>query len=264
MSQYDPNNPYGQNQQQPQGMPQYMGAQAAAQQYAHPMFAADATQSERTGFIQRTYLHLGGAILAFVVLETLFLNVLVPMIGEATIMGMFSGWNMLILMGAFIGVSFLAGHWARSDASVGLQYTGLSLYILAEAVIFMPMLYIAGKFYPGSIETAGIATLAIFGGLTAFVFISKADFSFMRGFLVVGSMAAFAVIIASIFMGGGLGIWFSGAMILLFGGYILYDTSNIIHNYRTDQHVAASLALFASVAMLFWYVLRFVMQMMEE
>jgi len=177
---------------------------------------------------------------------------------------MFSGWNMLILMGAFIGVSFLAGHWARSDASVGLQYTGLSLYILAEAVIFMPMLYIAGKFYPGSIETAGIATLAIFGGLTAFVFISKADFSFMRGFLVVGSMAAFAVIIASIFMGGGLGIWFSGAMILLFGGYILYDTSNIIHNYRTDQHVAASLALFASVAMLFWYVLRFVMQMMEE
>ena len=264
MSQYDPNNPYGQNQQSPQGMPQYMGAQAAAQQYAHPMFAADASQSERTAFIQRTYLHLGGAILTFVLLATLALNVIVPMVGAETVIRMFSGWNMLILLGAFIGVSFLAEYWARSGASPAMQYAGLGLYVFAEAIIFTPLLLIASMFYPGAIETAGIATLAIFGSLTAFVFISKADFSFMRGFLVVASMAAFAVIIASMFWGGGLGIWFSGAMILLFAGYILYDTSNVLHHYRTDQHVSASLALFASVAMLFWYVLRFVMAMMEE
>lgn len=266
MSQYNPNNPYGQNQQSPQGMPQYMGAQAATQQYAHPMFAADAAQSERTAFIQRTYLHLGGAILTFVLLATLALNVIVPMVGAETVMRMFSGWNMLILLGAFIGVSFMAEYWARSGASPVMQYAGLGLYVVAQAVIFTPILYIASTFpqYAGAIETAGIATLAIFGGLTAFVFISKADFSFMRGFLVVASMAAFAVIIASIFMGGGLGVWFSGAMILLFGGYILYDTSNVMHHYRTDQHVSASLALFSSVAMLFWYVLRFVMAMMEE
>jgi FtsH-binding integral membrane protein len=39
----------------------------------------------------------------------------------------------------------------------------------------------------------------------------------------------------------------------------MYDTSNVLHHYRTDQYVAASLALFASVAMLFFYVLRLVM-----
>ena len=49
---------------------------------------------------------------------------------------------------------------------------------------------------------------------------------------------------------------FSYAMIALACGYILYDTSNVLHNYRTDQYVAAALALFAAVMLLFWYVLR--------
>jgi FtsH-binding integral membrane protein len=50
-------------------------------------------------------------------------------------------------------------------------------------------------------------------------------------------------------------------MILLASGYILYDTSNVLHHYRTDQYVAASLALFAAVALLFWYVLRLLMEL---
>ncbi len=65
------------------------------------------------------------------------------------------------------------------------------------------------------------------------------------------------LIVCSFFIQGmPMGIWFSGAMVVLAAGYILYDTSNILHKYRTDQHVAASLALFASVAILFWYILR--------
>jgi FtsH-binding integral membrane protein len=44
-------------------------------------------------------------------------------------------------------------------------------------------------------------------------------------------------------------------MVAFAGAAILYDTSNILHRYRTDQHVAASLSLFASVALLFWYIL---------
>ena len=51
------------------------------------------------------------------------------------------------------------------------------------------------------------------------------------------------------------------AMIVLACGYILYDTSNILLHYRVGQHVAASLALFASVALLFWYVLQLVMSL---
>jgi FtsH-binding integral membrane protein len=37
---------------------------------------------------------------------------------------------------------------------------------------------------------------------------------------------------------------------------VLYDTSNIIHRYQPGDHVAAALSLFASIALLLWYVLR--------
>ena len=70
---------------------------------------------------------------------------------------------------------------------------------------------------------------------------------------------ALGVIVASILFGFSLGLFFVGLMILFAGGAILYNTSNIMHHYHTDQHVAASLALFASVALLFWYVLQAVM-----
>jgi len=241
--------------------PQYFGSQSMTQTFSHPMFAADAEESERIGFIRRTYSHLAGAILAFVLLETLVINVVAPMVGVNTVMGWFGGYNMLIFMGAFIAVSYLAQSWASSGSSSAMQYAGLGLYVVFETVFFLPILLIATHYYPGAIEAAGITTLAIFGGLTAFVFITKTDFSFLRSLLMIGSLAAVAMIVASIFLGGGLGIWFSGGMIFLASGYILYDTSNVLHKYRTDQHVAASLALFASVALLFYYILRFVMDM---
>jgi FtsH-binding integral membrane protein len=75
-------------------------------------------------------------------------------------------------------------------------------------------------------------------------------------YLVLGGLAAMAVILCMILFGLNLGVFFSLAMVVLASGYILYDTSNVMHHYRTDQHVAAALALFASVALLFWYVLQ--------
>jgi FtsH-binding integral membrane protein len=62
--------------------------------------------------------------------------------------------------------------------------------------------------------------------------------------------------VASILIGFNLGLIFSGAMVVFAAGAILYQTSNVARYYRTDQYVAAALALFASVALLFWYVLR--------
>ena len=56
-----------------------------------------------------------------------------------------------------------------------------------------------------------------------------------------------------------LGLWFSFAMVGLAAAYIIYDTSNVLHNYRTDQHVGAALELFASVALMFYYILRIFM-----
>ena len=151
---------------------------------------------------------------------------------------------------------------ARSATSQNLQYAGLALYVVAESVIFMPLLWIANHFFPGQniIPTAGLITLILFGGLSAVVFLTKSDFSWLRGVLTVAGIAAFGAILCSAIFGFSLGILFTTLMIAFACGYILYDTSNILHHYRTDQYVAASLALFASVALLFWYVIQFVMQ----
>jgi FtsH-binding integral membrane protein len=143
-----------------------------------------------------------------------------------------------------------------------MQYLGLSLYVLAEAVLFAPMLYFAGNFGPPNvIASAALITAIIFVGLTGVVMMTGADFSWLRTGLMAAGFATLGVIICGMIFGFSLGIWFSGAMILLAAGYILYDTSNVLHHYRVDQHVAASLALFASVALLFWYVLRILMEM---
>jgi FtsH-binding integral membrane protein len=229
--------------------------------------AIDAPVDARRTFIRKTYAHLMTAIYAFVMVEWLFFH-----FGfDRWMMQFFRGVPMagLIMLGAFMLTSWLANSWAQSSTSVNLQYAGLLLYVLAEAVIFVPILMIAqgyamkvGVIGDVSIITvAAVTTLLMFGGLTASVFITKQDFSFLRTGLWIGGIAAFALLLMGYFAGLQLGVWFSVAMIVLACGWILYDTSNVLHHYRTDQHVAASLALFASVALLFWYVLRILMEL---
>ncbi|MGH7173701.1 MAG: Bax inhibitor-1 family protein, partial [Gemmataceae bacterium] len=104
-----------------------------------------------------------------------------------------------------------------------------------------------------------VLTLAVFGGLTLSVFVTKKDYSPLRPILAVGSLIALGVIVAACLVGFNLGLIFSFVMVALMSGYILYYTSQIMLHYRTDQHVAAALALFAAVATLFWYILRIVM-----
>jgi FtsH-binding integral membrane protein len=220
--------------------------------------AAHAAVDERADFIRKTYAHLLGAILAFAVIATVLLNTVAPQLVPLMLGGQYS-W--LIVLGAFMFVSWIADRWAHSNTSQSMQYAGLSLYVIAEAVIFTPLLWIADSFFPGQniIPTAGIITLILFGGLTAVVFMTRSDFSWLRGVLWVAGIAAFGAILCSVIMGFQLGIIFTSLMIAFAAAYILYHTSNVLHHYRTDQYVAASLALFASVALLFWYVIQFVM-----
>ena len=224
-----------------------------------------AQESERAAFMRRTYMHLAMAVLAFIVIEYFLLQL--PFAGAIaqTMVGSLAGFSWLIVLGAFMGVSWLAQRWAESDTSIEKQYMGLGLYIVAQAIIFLPLLYRAANFASADvIPTAGVITSFLFAGLTATVLITRKDFSWMRSILTIGGFIALGLIVASIFFGFSLGIIFSGAMILFASGAILYDTSNVLHHYRTDQHVAASLSLFASVALLFWYILRFFMSLSSD
>jgi FtsH-binding integral membrane protein len=225
------------------------------------MTAAQAPASDRASFIRLTYMHLAAAVLAFVGIEAaLFSTGAAPRLAE---MMMGNGnVGILVVMVGFIGISYLANSWAASSTSPGLQYAGLSLYVVAEALFFAPLLYVAATFGPPNvIATAGLVTAIIFVGLTGVVFLTGADFSWLRTGLAAAGFAAVGVVVCGMLFGFSLGIWFTGAMILFACGYILYDTSNVMHHYRIGQHVAASLALFASVALLFWYVLRLLMSL---
>lgn len=219
-------------------------------------FAHDADVQTRANFIAKTYVHLLGAVLVFVGLEFLLYPLAESLMGT-----MLSGtYSWLIVLGMFMLVSWVARSWADSATSVPLQYAGLSLYVVAQAIIFVPLIYI-GLQYNGVIETAALITVLLFFGLTFVVFLTRKDFSFLRGILIFAGIAALGLIVCSIIFGFSLGLVFSVVMVSLACGYILYDTSNVLHHYRIGQHVSAALALFASVALLFWYVLRIVIGM---
>lgn len=227
---------------------------------SHDPFAMDAAADERAAFIRKTYLTLVGAIGLFGALEATFLssevmrNAVFQMIGP-------NWWLALI---GYMVVSWVAHKWAQSGASATVQYAGLGLYALAEAVIFMPILMIASMKSPQIVPAAGLITLLTFGGLSGIVMLTKADFSFLRTGLVVMSFLSFGLVLASVLFGFSLGIVYCGAMIALMAGWILYDTSNVLHHYRTDQHAAAALALFSSLSTLFWYVIRLFIAMQSD
>ncbi len=223
------------------------------------VLAANASETERAGFIRRTYLHLGGAILAFIGVETALIQ---SGIAESFVHLLQGGmWMWLVVMGLFMVVSYVANNWAHSAISKEMQYAGLGLFVVAEAIVFMPLIYIALSKAPDILSHAALLTLVLVAGITFTAFTTRKNFSFLGPALNMGGFIALGVIAASILFGFTLGLVFSGIMIVFAAASVLYSTSNIIHEYNTDQHVAASLSLFSSVGLLFWYIVQFLMSL---
>lgn len=212
---------------------------------------------ERRAFLKRTYGHLLGAIMGFVIVELCFFKMGWAKPMAEAVFGMQSGW--LLVLGAFMLVAWFATRTAASSLSPAAQYIALTVYVVAQAIIFIPLLYVADTYAPGAITSAGAITVLGFAGLTAIVFLMGEDFSFLGGLLRWGFIVALLLIVGAVLFGFELGTWFSVAMVALSGAAVLYDTSEILHRYPSDRHVLASLQLFASIAMMFWYVLRLVL-----
>src|SRR5947199_10415229 len=177
---------------------------------------AQAPAGERERFIRQTYLHLACAVLAFIVVEWLLLQ---WSGADALAYAMTRRYVWLLVLLGFMAASSVAERWARSDTSPGTQHRGPGLYVVAEAVIVLPLLYIAAYFSsPAVIPTAGALTALLVAGLTFTAFTSGADFSFLRGALTSGSFVALGLIVASILFGFTLGLVFSLAMVLFAAG----------------------------------------------
>jgi FtsH-binding integral membrane protein len=231
--------------------------------------AIDATVDTRKTFIRKTYAHLTAAIYGLVLIEFLYFKTL-PL--DNWVPQLFSQrWGWLALFGGYMLVSYIAERWAKSNTSLGTQYFGLATYVFAFSVILCPMLWIAnhyatpigGQLY-SPIAVAAVATLAVFGVLTAIVFISKKDFSFLGPILGISGLLIFGAILLGAFGLLNLGTGFCMLLVVFASGAILYDTSNVLHHYRTEQYVAAALALFASVGILFWYILQIVISLSDR
>jgi FtsH-binding integral membrane protein len=206
----------------------------------------------RARFITRTYNHLMGAIVGFTLFEVfLFQSGMAEPIAQTLL-----GGSWLLVLGGFMLVSWMASRVAASSDSLPKQYAALGGFVVAEGIIFVPLLYLAEMNAPGAIESAAVVTLLGFGGLTFVAFRTRKDFSFLRGALMYAGILALVAIVAAVLFGFELGTWFSVAMVGFAGAAILYDTSNVLHHYPEDRYVAAALSLFASVALMFWYILR--------
>ncbi len=220
-----------------------------------------APESERAAFIRRTYTHLTGAILALIALEWVLFNVVPDATMQKMVATMTGGYGWLVVLFGFMAVSWVARSWANSGSPAPVQYAGLTLYVGAWGVMLLPILFVCIRVLndPSLPATAAVITGVAFAGLTAVAFITRADLSSWGRYLMIAGFVAMGVIIAGILFGFSLGIWFSAVMVAFMCMYILYDTSNVIHHFSVDQHVAASLVLFADVVMLFFYILEILM-----
>jgi FtsH-binding integral membrane protein len=216
---------------------------------------------ERVAFLRRVYGTLGVAILGYVATAYIFIEVFEKQAFEFTRWAFAGQFNWIMLLIAFMAIGYGAEKLARSDSSRGMQYVGLTLGVIMEAIIVTPLLFIASHYIkdPNVIQKAGVVTLLVFAGLTGTVFITKKDFTFMRGALMVGGFAALGVILASALFGFHLGTVFVVAMIALMAGFVLYQTSLVMKSFGPTQHVSAALMLFGTLATMFFYVLQLFM-----
>ena len=244
--------------------------------------------SDRVTFLRKTYAHLGIALLAFAAICGGLLKYAPEVSWKFSTMfgtGMFAMLGIMLLMMVALG----AANWmVQHNSSRAVQYGGLALGIGTYAFMFQPLFWVLmlkfSKYSPDQVAMirsghmtpvmngaaveiltqATVITLAIFVGLTLVVFITKKDFSFLRGILMIGSFAALGMILVAILFGFSLGGLFAGFMILLMAGYILYETSTIMKDFPPTMYVAAAMMLFSTVVTLFWYVLRLLMSLRSD
>ncbi len=214
---------------------------------------------ELAAFYRKTYAHVAGGVLVFILFEYLLMQ------SETIIefmLSMTEGYKWLLMLGGFMFATNYAEGMALRTSDKNRQYLAYGIYIFFEALIFVPMIYMAAYYMesgPEILNQAAIVTLALFTGLSATVLMTKTDFSFLKTGLTIGFFIAIGLIVAGTLFGFNLGLWFSVGMCLLAGGSILYQTSNLVNKYGVEDYIPAALGLFASLMLLFWYILRIFM-----
>lgn len=219
--------------------------------------AALAAADERATFLRRTYSLLLAAVLTFAATLWAAGNVEpVRALADSlarTIFG--SRWGWILYLGLFIGGSWLVHAFAERKPINLVLFFGFAFLM---GLLTAPLIYMVlakGAAGVTAINQAAVLTALIFTGLTAYVFYSGKNFSFLGGALSIGSFALIGIAIAGMLFGFSVGIWWSVLAVVLFVGYILYDTDAILKRYPTTAYVSAACVLFVDVILLFQHLL---------
>jgi len=231
--------------------------QATAPPFAtHQDFTA-----EQIAFYKKTYITAGISFLAWILIV---LGLFDTGIATDLVYGM-GKISWLLVLGIFWAASYICEKLTTSKEKE-MQYVGLTIYIAAYAVIFLPLISIVIEYSYGSwrqamdnvLIPAFISTFTVFAALTATVFATKTDFSFLRTIAIFGTFFAIGAIIIFTVSGMHVGSWFAIAMIILMSATILYQTDQIKTKFDTTQHIGAGAMIFASFMVLLWYVIKLV------
>jgi modulator of FtsH protease len=201
--------------------------------------AANATVEARMAFLRKVY-------------GLLTLSLLTAAVGAYVGRAFVSPGLMLVLFIAEIALIFVAIGVRRKpgwNVAALFAFTGVSGLTLGPVMLV---------YNAAVIQEALVLTVVIFGGLTLYVVTSKKDFSFLSGFLFTGLIV---VIVGSLlngffFQSPAADFIIAAGGVILFSGFILYDTSNILRRYDVEDYTSATLALYLDILNLFLFLLR--------
>jgi uncharacterized protein len=215
--------------------------------------AAQQPVAVRNEYLRRVYGRLAVGLAGFVTLLWFMFSsgAAVPL----TVAMLGGSW--LLVLGGFMVVSWLANRLAWSQtSSTAAQWGGFALLVVANAVIFTPLIVTAELAAPGVVVTAGWYTAAGVAALSFAATRSQRDYSWLGPLLAWAGLAALAAIVTAVLFGFNLGAWFSLAMITVAGAAILHDTQQVVARGVPGGETRDAMLLFSSVTLMLWYVIR--------
>jgi modulator of FtsH protease len=160
-----------------------------------------------------------------------------------------------VTLGGYFGLLFLT-HVLRNSAWGIVSVFALTGFM---GLTLGPILEYYLTAVPNGGQTVALAlglTGAAFVGLSGYALVSRKDFGFMRGFLMVGMIALLGVIIASLFMDlSAFSLAISAGIVILMGAMILYQTGEIVNGGETN-YILATVTLYVSIYNIFLSLLQ--------
>ena len=215
-------------------------------QQGYKVAAIDAPLEDRLAFLRKVYGLLSVSIFAAAAASYITLTT------DAFLLAVYN--HPILCLVAYIG-SLIFVYSVRKSENLGM--IALFVFTISSGVLITPLVNVYLSQDPSIVTEALALTGISFGGLSLYAVQTKKDLSFLGSFLVVGLITLIVASLLNVFVFQSpfFDMLIPVAGVLIFCGFILYDTQNILKNYPTDEHVLAALNLYVDVFLLFQYLL---------